>query len=308
MKTRALTPFLSFLFVPVFLFISCKNEIKTVPAKTMPKDTAIEKPVVQEIPKKEFTYHFISYRNKDKAIRDSARTFIKSLSKAEKEIVFRINRVDSRTYTRLDTIVIPDVFDTTEMAYSIFPAKLPVLHDIHKMIIFAYYNEAFGAYENGVLERTGPTSMGKKSTKTDTGLFFTNWKSKESVSTVDDSWILKWNFNISNHGGIGFHEYELPGHPASHSCLRLLSDDAQFLYSWANQWILSKGQLLAKGTPVLVYGAYPFGQGKPWWHLVTDPKSFDIAEDSLSNIIRPHLDKIREAQVQRDSVLAGMGK
>lgn len=255
-------------------------------------------------PTNEITYHFISYRNKNDSLRDSAKAFINRLNAAELDIVYRINRVDSRTLRRLDTIVIPNLFDTNSLAYSIFPAQIPMLNEVHKMLIFSYFHEAFGAYENGILVRTGPTSMGKKLTKTDTGLFFTNWKAKQTISTIDDSWILKWNFNISNHGGIGFHEYELPGYPASHSCLRLLEADAKFLYSWANQWILSKNTLIASGTPVLVYGAYPFGQGKTWWHLVTDPHSFQIQEDALNPILQFHLDKILTAQQRRDSVVA----
>src|SRR5690606_1839885 len=124
--------------------------------------------------------------------------------------------------------------------------------------------------------------MGRKSSKTPTGLFFTNWKSKRSVSTVDDEWILKWNFNVHNKWGVGFHEYALPGYPASHSCMRLLSEDAQFLYNWADQWILKNDQVqLAHGTPVIIFGAYPFGEPRPWFKMVADPKALDIPVDTL---------------------------
>ena len=63
--------------------------------------------------------------------------------------------------------------------------------------------------------------MGSKAHQTTRGLHFTNWKGKEIISTVSDEWKLKWNFNIANHEGIGWHQYSMPGYPASHSCLRL---------------------------------------------------------------------------------------
>jgi lipoprotein-anchoring transpeptidase ErfK/SrfK len=95
-------------------------------------------------------------------------------------------------------------------------------------LLISYPIEAFGAYEQGKLVRWGPTSLGKKSTKTPTGLFFTNWKSKETISTEDSSWILKWYFNLVNSTGVSIHQYGLPGYPASHACARLYEEDAKW--------------------------------------------------------------------------------
>src|SRR5690606_18476697 len=94
---------------------------------------------------------------------------------------------------------------------------------------------------------------------TQTGLSFANWKKEEHISTVDDEWLLRWNVNIRNEKGIGWHQYSMPGHPASHSCLRLLERDARWLYDWVDEWILDENeQLLAHGTPVIVFGTYEF--------------------------------------------------
>ena len=84
-------------------------------------------------------------------------------------------------------------------------------------------------------------------------MYFTNWKAEQTTSTFNDEWDLKWNFNIENKEGIGFHQYALPGYPASHSCLRLKEADAKYLYTFADQWEL-KGtdDIKAKGTPVIV--------------------------------------------------------
>lgn len=253
-----------------------------------------------------FHYHFISLHNKDKAVRDSAGALLKALTPGERSIILRLNRVDAASYKRLDTIVIADNIDTNWMAYSIFPTELPLIKDVRKMIFFAYYPQLFAAYENGRLVRYGPTNMGKKSSPTPTGLFSCNWKAVETVSTVDDEWILKWNFNVWNKGGVGFHQYQLPGYPASHSCMRLLEEDAKWMYTWADQWILKDGLLAAQGTPVLIFGHYPFGQHKPWWSLVQNPAALNIPADTMTALVQPHLDKIMARQKQRDSVLSTM--
>jgi hypothetical protein len=66
--------------------------------------------------------------------------------------------------------------------------------------------------------------MGREKIKLQLVCFFTNWKAEETTSTFNDEG-LKWNFNIANKLGVGFHQYSLPGYP-SHSCLRLQERDA----------------------------------------------------------------------------------
>jgi len=252
-----------------------------------------------------FSYYFLSMKSKDTAVRDSSQRVFKALNPAEKAVVLRLNRVDAASYKRLDTMIIPTRIDTNWMSYSVFPAELPVLKEVRKMVIFAYYPQAFAAYENGKLVTWGPTNMGKKASPTPTGIFSANWKSKESVSSVDDEWVLKWNFNVWNKGGVGWHQYQLPGYPASHSCMRLLESDAKWLYDWADMWILKDQQLAAQGTPVLIFGEYPFGKGKPWWKLVSDPTALTITPEQLNAELEPNIDKILARQSRRDSVAAG---
>jgi hypothetical protein len=50
--------------------------------------------------------------------------------------------------------------------------------------------------------------MGSEKHKTPTGLF-SNWKAEETTS--DDEWDLRWNFNIENKLGVGWHQYSLQG-------------------------------------------------------------------------------------------------
>ena len=129
--------------------------------------------------------------------------------------------------------------------------------------------QAFAAYEHGVLVRWGPVGTGKAATPTDTGLFFTNWKSRTTISTDDPSWILDWYVNFIALKGVAFHQYELPGMPASHGCVRMLEADARWMYTWAEQWVPGRGSDVKRyGTPVLVFGDWQTGapaRGWAWW-------------------------------------------
>lgn len=144
--------------------------------------------------------------------------------------------------------------------------------------------------------------MGKEKDKTPTGLFFTNWKAEETTSTFNDEWKLKWNFNIENKLGVGFHQYELPGYPASHSCLRLLEKDAKMLYTFADEWVLESDQKIElKGTPVIVFGSYDFEGQKPWYDLIENPKALSISKEQLEKVISPYLSTILKEQAKREN-------
>jgi lipoprotein-anchoring transpeptidase ErfK/SrfK len=222
----------------------------------------------------------------------------------KQRIVFAINRTDKSNFTRLDSVVIPNDFSYDIATYLPFPKEINYLKDINKIIFFSYPTQTFAAYENGILKITGPTNMGREKYLTPTGLFFTNWKAKIKISTIDDDWILNWNFNILNKEGIGWHEYSLPGYPASHSCLRLQEKDAKFLYYWADQWLLANAYtILAKGTPVIIFGKYDFNAEKPWFKLITDPDSIDITKEEIQKTTEPYLNEILAAQKNRDTII-----
>jgi hypothetical protein len=185
--------------------------------------------------------------------------------------------------------------------YSPYPQHLPFLQNVRKIVYFSYPAQYFAAYENGRLVYTGPTNMGRQKDPTSTGLFFTNWKAEKTTSTFNDEWELKWNFNIENKEGIGWHQYAMPGYPASHSCLRLLHGDAINLYNWADEWVLKGDNILAQGTPVIVFGSYPFGEGKPWLRLAADPHALDITAGRMQRETQPHLNKIMAEQQKRST-------
>ena len=64
-------------------------------------------------------------------------------------------------------------------------------------------------------------------------------------STFDDSWVMPFYFNIDTKEGIALHQFDLPGYPASHGCVRLLKEDAVWFYSWGEQWLWRKDTLKA---------------------------------------------------------------
>jgi len=215
-------------------------------------------------------------------------------------IAFAVNRTDKAFFAKMDSVIIPTDMSGDIAFYLPFPVEVPYLADVDKILFFSYPTQTFAAYENGILIYTGPTNMGKKKNPTPTGLFFCNWKAEETISTVDDEWKLLWNFNIANKGGIGFHQYDMPGFPASHSCLRLQEKDAKYLYEWADQWILVDDENVKfKGTPVVVFGSYPFGQPKPWLELVKNPKALTITEIEMEKVTAPFLETILKEQEKK---------
>jgi lipoprotein-anchoring transpeptidase ErfK/SrfK len=285
----------------LFIFISSCTENQQANGSANISDTSnapipdtteakiLGEPKVIEETKPDYTYSKVSrkewYKQNDSLLTDSA-----------KQILADINRVDLQHLLYQDSIIVPSNFEGQRKTYLPFPLNVDALSDIDKIIFFSYPTQTFSAYEKGMLVATGPTNMGRKNKPTPTGLFFTNWKAKESVSTVSDEWILKWNFNVANFAGVGFHQYSLPGYPASHSCLRLQENDAKFLYYWANQWTLKNGKVIVPGTPVIIYGAFPFGEEKPWHNLLTDPKVLDISREALLKEVEPFREKILETQ------------
>ena len=266
--------------------LSCKNGDDTNTEKT---ERIVKKAPVRKAPKA-VTYTLENTKEWLKTNKDSANL----------EIAFAVNRTDKAFFTKMDSVIIPTDRSGDIAFYLPFPFEVPYLAVVDKILFFSYPTQTFAAYENGILTYTGPTNMGRKTDQTPTGLFFTNWKAEETISTFDDEWKLLWNFNIENKKGVGFHQYDLPGYPASHSCLRLLEKDAKYLYEWADQWVLVDDENVKfKGTPVIVFGAYDFDAPKPWLQLVKNPKALTISESEMEKVTAPFLSTILKEQEKR---------
>jgi hypothetical protein len=247
------------------------------------------------------TYHYFPEHG-----RTSYSGLAQHFSNDELQIILAINRLDKKNFGRRDSVVIPDTFMNDFLRYSPFPARLQLADPVKKLILFSYRIQAYAAYEHGLLVKWGPTSMGKRSAPTPTGLFHTTWKAKKTKSTINPEWILPWAFNLDNFEGVSMHEYDLPGYPASHACARLWSDDAQWMYYWAEQWIVTDDEedIVAYGTPVIIYGEYEFGQKPPWHFLPQSPDTTTETVEAAGGIVYNYLETIADRQESRDSIVA----
>lgn len=284
-----------------FIFTGCKEETGRSISKISPAKIAIDTIQLKEIEHEQFyqgRFHFIY--SSDSIFKKAKKHF----SDDELSTILALNRIDINRMYRVKKLIIPDSIYTNFMDYSPFPSVIAELVEIKKLIVISYPIQAFALYESGRLIVWGPTSMGKKSTPTPIGLFHTNWKAKKTISTVNEEWILNWYFNIVNLDGISMHEYELPGYPASHSCIRLREQDAKFIYDWADQWIIENNgrTIIANGTPVIIYGNYDFDNHPPWYKLENNPNANKITADSLLKLITPYYQVIIQEQSIRDSI------
>lgn len=234
-------------------------------------------------------------------MQNSADWLAKNGTDSVQHIISTVNRTDMKHLGKLDSLLEPDDMTAAIDNYLPFPYSVAAIKDIPKIIFFSYPTQSFGAYEMGELVYTGAVNMGRKKDPTPTGLYYTNWKAEKTTSTFNDEWDLLWNVNIENKLGIGWHQYDLPGYPVSHSCLRLLEKDARYLYDWADQWIVDDNDsVMAQGTPVIVFGNYPFGTPKPWLQLVTNSHALDISPETIQQQVEPFLTDILAQQKRRE--------
>ena len=190
----------------------------------------------------------------------------------ELALLEKLNRVDLAHMRRLPQIVVPSAW-REEMEYSPFPASYPAANTTPKLIVVDQPSQSFAAYEYGQQVKWGPISSGRKAKPTPAGLYHLNWKARSRISTLSGEWRLNWYFNFHNRRGLAFHEFELPGVPMSHACVRLLTRDAEWIFRWGTGWTLdAKGQLATNGTPVIIQGNYAFDAPAPWLEFTTSSR------------------------------------
>ena len=186
-------------------------------------------------------------------------------SEEEVRILEKLNRADRTHLEQMPEVIVPDTWHDDVLAYSPIPRSLDCTMQ-GKMLIVSLAAQVFGAFENSTLVRWGPVSSGREKYPTPVGRFHLNWKSEGRHSTDDPNWYMEWYFNFQNDRGLAFHQYSLPGRPASHGCIRLLERDAKWLYNWGESWSLSENgqEVTDPGTPVYIYGEYRFDSPQPW--------------------------------------------
>jgi hypothetical protein len=176
----------------------------------------------------------------------------------------KLNRANLKRLEKLPELVVPESWDADELAMSPPPRDYPSGEAWPKLMVVHLPGQLFGAYEAGLLVRWGPISSGASSSQTPNGLFYLTWRSTGHASSIDPTWFMRWYFNFAARRGLAFHEYSLPGLPASHGCIRLLQRDARWLYDWGEGWTRDTAGIVKRGTPVLIVGEYDFGSPPPW--------------------------------------------
>ena len=176
----------------------------------------------------------------------------------------KLNRADAKHLQRLPQLIVPSSW-RSEIAHSPFPSTYTAATATPKLLVVDQPSQAFAAYEYGQQVYWGPVSSGRQAKPTPSGVYHLNWRARSRTSTLSGEWRLNWYFNFHNTRGLAFHEFDLPGLPQSHACVRLLARDAEWVYQWGESWTLdAKGQLNTPGTPVLIMGSYAFGSPAPW--------------------------------------------
>jgi lipoprotein-anchoring transpeptidase ErfK/SrfK len=189
---------------PTSVIASARQQEPTTQQTAVNTSGTAQAPEKSEIPAGPLTFHTLKITNNQ-----TLSSLKSTLGEQGIELVLKLNRLDPNHVQKGTTLVVPDA-PAALIALSPFPPELEMGLSLPKLILVSREAQAFGAYESGKLVYWGPTSTGKKSTQTPAGLYYTNWKKKETRSTVNPAWILPWAFNLDNLGGIAFHPYVFP--------------------------------------------------------------------------------------------------
>jgi hypothetical protein len=201
------------------------------------------------------------------------------------ELLERLNRADRGHLGRLRQVIVPNRWDLGTLAYSPMPRSLERFSNESTAILVDLASQVFGAYEFGKLVRWGPVSTGARGRETPPGLYHLNWNARVRISSLDPTWIMPWYFNISASTGIGMHQYTLPGRPASHGCVRMLGEDARWLFHWGRGWRLdSDRRQIEPGTPVVIVGHYNYSSSQPWLKPTWWTHGVDLSGERIASV------------------------
>lgn len=270
-------------FLLITLFVSCSKE------PTLQETAELKTKDSVEIAKEARDSHIDSLKNRfpkitysrfvlsGKQVFDSIRkTFAKKpATMANYRVLTLLNRKDLYFMRRGDTIVMPDTIMEDLRAYSLFPQYYPGADTIPKIIMLSNAWQAYACYEYGELVRFVAVNAGEERKPTFPGRYAVNWKARLRLSSLDSTWRLPFTVNFHQHAGSAFHQFEMPGRPVSHSCVRQLLADAEWLFKWvkmAKYDSVTRRPMPFSGTPVIITDIFDFNRrrGGPWLDLTSN--------------------------------------
>ena len=189
------------------------------------------------------------------------------------KVLKTLNRREIRFFGKGSRIIIPDTIFDDMRAYSVFPQYYPGAIAIPKLIMVDASMQAYGCYEHGNLVRFAAVNSGKERTPSYPGRYAINWKQRFKLSSLDSNWKLPFTVNFHQEAGSAFHQFDMPGRPVSHSCIRQFLDDAEWLFKWVKTAKFMNGRPeYMSGTPVVILNTFDYTRkiGGPWHDLTSN--------------------------------------
>jgi hypothetical protein len=267
----------------IFLLYSCKQKIDAhQPINGLPDNEVSQEKVKID------TFPLINYKLIKFKGNLSRRKFFDSLKKTPNysDTTLRLlNRKDWGYLINSEEIIVPEVFSADRRAYSIFPPYYKGAAKLKKFIIMSAYYQCVAFYEYGKLVRFAAVNSGKEKTQSYPGRYALTFKQLVRHSSIDSTWIMKYYFNMHPEAGMAFHQFTMPGYPASHSCSRMFEEDAKWLYGWGEGVKLDSNRkpIPLSGTPVVIIDHYPFGvKYRPWMQIESNRSvTLDLPDDPM---------------------------
>ena len=259
------------------LFISCsKKEL----VEEIDEAIVIEEEIPFTLNYPEITYQLVEL--KDKATINAIQNKYKddsTVAAAYRKALRTLNRKELRFWRVGQTVIVPDSVINDMRAYSIFPDEYVGAKHLPQIIVIDNEYQAYACYEYGKLVRFAACNTGKERTPTFPGRYSLVWRQLLRLSSLDSNWKMPFTVNFHQYAGSAMHEFEMPGRPVSHSCVRQFSDDAEWIYRWGKlaDYDSNRRAIPFSGTPLIVLNIFDFTRptGGPWLELKSN-KSYYV--------------------------------
>lgn len=257
----------SLIYLVLFLNIACNSQEqeKKIPIHAV---DSISKANILDFPL--IKYYHVKITDK-KHLEQVRKQFAPSDSGKDNTLNYvflTLNRKERRFLKVGDSIIIPSEFNKDIRSYSIFPHYYEGGKNQEKVIFVSNKYQSYACYEYGKLVRFAAANTGKEKTPTYPGRYALVWRDKLRLSSLDSTWKMPWTWNFHQYAGNAFHQFDMPGYAASHSCIRQFPFDAKWLFDWGKgaKRDSNKRFIYLSGTPVIILDNFDFTRRRtgPW--------------------------------------------